>query len=348
MSNENWGYNTSCMAIVIENLPVPLLLGMEFLKSNHAKIDLDKFEVSFSRNDQSIAIRLPKPHQPSHTLFFNSTQTNLPVETQPKKPLEKTNTSRKSEKEAQEQNYAPNRNVAEVDFTTFINSNQNFEEEIAQVKIEEKNIDIFNIGNQFALAHGISADGKLGAGIAKSFDNIFSLGEEIKESRPITGSVITTKRNGRIIYNLVTKTKYWEKPTLETMWSCLVEMKKKIVENKVTKLAIPKIGCGLDKMNWNTIKNMITYILKDVEIDIIICVVQKPPVETPSEVAIIHEEERMVKRLKNTSKSEDCRVKNQNSNENNRFKVILIEDYCLRPNEKSKMEVEIVGLPKRI
>ncbi|KAG5874538.1 hypothetical protein JTB14_011852 [Gonioctena quinquepunctata] len=74
------GYNTSCMAIVIENLPVPLLLGMEFLKSNHAKIDLDKFEVSFSRNDQSIAIRLPKPHQPSHTLFFNSTQTNLPVE----------------------------------------------------------------------------------------------------------------------------------------------------------------------------------------------------------------------------------------------------------------------------
>ncbi|KAG5865815.1 hypothetical protein JTB14_037987 [Gonioctena quinquepunctata] len=117
-----------------------------------------------------------------------------------KKPLEKANTSRKSEKEAQEQNNTPNINVAEVDFTIFINSNQNFEEEIAQVKIEEKNIDIFNIGNQFALAHCISADGKLGAGIAKSFDNIFSLGEEIKESRPITGSVITTKRNGRIIY----------------------------------------------------------------------------------------------------------------------------------------------------
>ncbi|KAG5885257.1 hypothetical protein JTB14_025954 [Gonioctena quinquepunctata] len=162
------GYITSCLAIIIENLPVPLLLGMEFLKSNHAKIDLD-FEVSFSRNDQSIAIRLPKPHQPSHTLFFNSTQTNLPVETQPKKPLEKANTSRKSEKETQEQNYAPNRNVAEVDFTTFINSNQNFEEEIAQVKIEEKNIEIFNIGNHFALAHCISADEKLGAGIAKSF-----------------------------------------------------------------------------------------------------------------------------------------------------------------------------------
>ncbi|KAG5885256.1 hypothetical protein JTB14_025953 [Gonioctena quinquepunctata] len=88
-------------------------------------------------------------------------------------------------------------------------------------------------------------------------------------------------------------------------------MKKKIVENKVTKLAIPNIGCGLDKMNWNTVKNMITYIFNDVEIDNIICVVQKPPVETPSEVAIKHEEERMVKRLKNTSESEDCRVKNQ-------------------------------------
>ncbi|KAG5873427.1 hypothetical protein JTB14_001148 [Gonioctena quinquepunctata] len=325
------GYNTSCMAIVIENLPVPLLLGMEFLKSNHAKIDLDKFEVSFSRNDQSIAIRLPKPYQPSHTLFFNSTQTNPPG---------------KSEKEAQEQNYAPNRNVAGVDFTTFINSNQNFEEEIAQVKIEEKYIDIFNIGNQFALVLCISADGKLGAGIAKSFDNIFSLGKEIKESRPITGRVITTKRNGRVIYNLVTKTKYWEKPTLETMWSCLVGMKKKIVENKVTKLAIPQIGCGLDKMNWNTIKNMITYIFNDVDIDTIICVVQKPPVETPSEVAIIHEEERMLKRLRNTSKSKHCRVKTQNSNENNRFKVILIRDYCLRPNEKTRMEVEIVGSPK--
>ncbi|KAG5871749.1 hypothetical protein JTB14_004597 [Gonioctena quinquepunctata] len=76
-------------------------------------------------------------------------------------------------RKAQEQNYAPNRHVAEVDFTTFINSNQNFEEEIAQVRIEEKNIDIFNIGNEFALAHCISVDGKLGTGTAKSFGTIF-------------------------------------------------------------------------------------------------------------------------------------------------------------------------------
>ncbi|KAG5864829.1 hypothetical protein JTB14_033771 [Gonioctena quinquepunctata] len=81
------------------------------------------------KNNHPNGRRLSKPHQPSHTLFFNSTQTNLPVETQPKKPLVKANTSIKSEKEAQEQNYGPNRNVAQVDFTTFINSNQNFEEQ---------------------------------------------------------------------------------------------------------------------------------------------------------------------------------------------------------------------------
>ena len=53
----------------------------------------------------------------------------------------------------------------------------------------------------------------------------------------------------RYIYNLVTKEKYSEKPDLQTLATTLQSMQSHATMHGVSTIAIPKIGCGLDKMN---------------------------------------------------------------------------------------------------
>ena len=53
----------------------------------------------------------------------------------------------------------------------------------------------------------------------------------------------------RYIFNLVTKTKYSEKPNLRTLSLTLEETKSHARLYGISTMAIPKIGCGLDQMN---------------------------------------------------------------------------------------------------
>ena len=57
----------------------------------------------------------------------------------------------------------------------------------------------------------------------------------------------TGKRN---IYNLVTKERFCYKPNLSTLSKTLKTMKIHANINGVSTIAIPKLGCGLDQLNW--------------------------------------------------------------------------------------------------
>ena len=58
----------------------------------------------------------------------------------------------------------------------------------------------------------------------------------------------------RYIYNLVTKERYCDKPNLSTLSKTLEAMKSHASMNGVSTIAIPKLGCGLDQMNWQIVK----------------------------------------------------------------------------------------------
>lgn len=137
----------------------------------------------------------------------------------------------------------------------------------------EKQIDLFKeieLGN-CCIFHCISADKAMGKGIAKPMNTKF----HIRENWPLRGTswagygfaVITPKN----IFNLVTKEKYWHKPTYETLKQSLESAKKYLDDNPdyPKKLVMPKIGCGLDKLSWNKVKSMIEEIFKDY--DVIVC-----------------------------------------------------------------------------
>ena len=68
-----------------------------------------------------------------------------------------------------------------------------------------------------SLAHCVSADLKMGAGIAKQFRNRFGRVEELKRQHKKVGEVAVLRVRDRFIYYLITKKFYYKKPTLFTL-----------------------------------------------------------------------------------------------------------------------------------
>ena len=68
------------------------------------------------------------------------------------------------------------------------------------------------------------------------------------------------KSGKRFVYYLITKKKYSDKPTYDTLRGSLQAMAKHCEENNVTNLSMPMIGCGLDMLVWDKVSAIITEI----------------------------------------------------------------------------------------
>ena len=139
---------------------------------------------------------------------------------------------------------------------------------------QENKQDLFSVGVNYHLAHCISADFALGAGIALKFNELYDMRKRLKwlYSKDSMGtSLVGCALLIDNVFNLVTKEKCSQKPTYFTLEVALNEMKEHMVSTKATKLAMPKIGCGLDKLNWDIVKLMIQKTFIDTDIDILIC-----------------------------------------------------------------------------
>ena len=103
----------------------------------------------------------------------------------------------------------------------------------------------------------ISADIACGAGIAVAFNQHFDIKNRIKkrlEQVPMDywdeghhGFAILEKP----AINLVTKRRYFEKPTEETLKNALDAAVDICAQQHVKAIAMPYIASGLDKMNWD-------------------------------------------------------------------------------------------------
>lgn len=73
------------------------------------------------------------------------------------------------------------------------------------------------------------------------------------------------------VFNLITKERYFRKPTIITMRLALEKMKQICLENNIKKIAMPVIGCGLDRLNWNDVSEQIKSIFTDMHVEILVC-----------------------------------------------------------------------------
>ena len=145
---------------------------------------------------------------------------------------------------------------------------------------KEEYRDLFSVSDDYYLAHCISADFKLGAGIAVQFDKKYDCRNRLFElfsgSRVPYWDKLQDRFKGMCVftdpvYNLITKRNYWDKPTLITIKNALSWMKEDCEIRGIKKIAMPMIGCGLDKLKWNDVSKIIKEVFEDTDVEILVC-----------------------------------------------------------------------------
>lgn len=137
--------------------------------------------------------------------------------------------------------------------------------------------DLFSVPQDYYLAHCISADFGMGKGIVVEFNKRFNLKQKLQNKYPNHLSEWLLNKwsfncilEGRV-FNLITKERYFHKPTYHTLTGALIMMKDICIKNNITKVAMPVIGCGLDRLLWNRVSNIIKEIFEETEIEILVC-----------------------------------------------------------------------------
>lgn len=139
--------------------------------------------------------------------------------------------------------------------------------------IREEYCDLFTKSDEYWLAHCISADFAMGKGIAVKFNEYFNMKARLKSEYPFfwdkNGYCLIS--DGTKVFNLVTKEKYWYKPTYETIRQALIAMREQARLYKVDKIAMPLIGCGLDKLRWEKVRTIIEEVFATENVEILVC-----------------------------------------------------------------------------
>ena len=141
----------------------------------------------------------------------------------------------------------------------------------------EKKMDLFNVPGEYYLAHCISADFGMGKGIVVEFNKRYDMKSRLVSKysnylstyreRKLGGDCILEGR----VFNLITKERYYQKPTMYAMRSALDRMKEICINRNITMIAMPTIGAGLDRLPWENVSELIQEVFKDTEIEILIC-----------------------------------------------------------------------------
>lgn len=134
--------------------------------------------------------------------------------------------------------------------------------------------DLFE-GGLGAMGHCVSKDFFMGKGIAVEFKNRFQRVNELKAQGKAVGQVAALwvdagKEFSFWVYYLITKERYFHKPTYATLRAALEDTKAHLLAHQVTRLSIPRIGCGLDGLDWTKVKALLQSVFADLHLDLIV------------------------------------------------------------------------------
>ncbi|XP_035596298.1 ADP-ribose glycohydrolase OARD1 isoform X1 [Oncorhynchus keta] len=142
--------------------------------------------------------------------------------------------------------------------------------------------DLFSGPEDEALAHCISKDCHMGAGIAVMFKKKFGGVAELKEQKKVPGQCAVLKGHKRFVYYLITKEKYSKKPTYDSLRQSLEDMRSHCLKNGVTAISMPRIGCGLDRLSWDKVEKMLEKVFQPTSISITVYTLPVKPTGKPS------------------------------------------------------------------
>ena len=134
--------------------------------------------------------------------------------------------------------------------------------------VKEKKGDLFTAPLTMALGHCVSADNIIGGSLAQQFSQKYLGLWDIKKDPPTVGSFIVLEEQGRFVYSLVTKEKFYDFTTLTNLYICLQEMKNHMIQNHVLQLALPRLCCGPDRLLWADVYAILKKVLRYSSIEV--------------------------------------------------------------------------------
>ena len=143
------------------------------------------------------------------------------------------------------------------------------------MNFKEETRDLFTVPQGYYLAHSISGDYSLGAGKASQFVEVYNMRYKLHRNYPIPdGEKFANVGEALLVdnvFNLVTKDRVNHKPTYDTLIETLEDMKEQCENLDINKIAMPRIGCGLDGLSWDTVEKIIKEVFEDTDMEILIC-----------------------------------------------------------------------------
>lgn len=137
--------------------------------------------------------------------------------------------------------------------------------------ITEVRRDLFSMPEDYCLAHCVAADLRMSSGIATEFKERFGRVDDLRQQQVQPGGVAFIRDGDRYIFYLVTKWFSNGKPTYCSLFRSLSALKDKLSDLGIKKLAIPRIGSGLDHLEWARVRNLLEICFHDSGIDITVC-----------------------------------------------------------------------------
>lgn len=133
------------------------------------------------------------------------------------------------------------------------------------VEIKE---DLFTKGENRNFVHCVSRCFTMGKGIAVEFKKRFGNVPFLKSQNPSVGGFSYLKNGDNYVFYLVTKEKYNGKPTYETLSLSLLNLRYFLLKNEIKEINMPRIGCGLDKLEWGIVKSLLMQTFEGTDINI--------------------------------------------------------------------------------
>ena len=151
---------------------------------------------------------------------------------------------------------------------------------VSQLTLIEQQGDLLDFPH--SIAHCISADFKLVAGLAKQikerFPSCFPTKKEYKQQ------VLHAQYLGhdKFVFHLIVKPRYFHKPTYRSLRKALLALHDQLNFYRMDKLGIPHLSCGLDKLDWTEVQKIMHETFKNSKLELTVFTLETPRERTTS------------------------------------------------------------------
>lgn len=130
---------------------------------------------------------------------------------------------------------------------------------MATIELVKKNL---FVSHAPVLAHGCNAVGKMGAGIAKQFAELYpqmykAYAAQCNARQLNVGDVFLWFDENKVIANCITQPNIGKCATTQGIEMCMRKLCQIVVNNNYRHLSMPMIGCGLGGLNWRQVEPVI-------------------------------------------------------------------------------------------